>query len=137
MSTFILDPRIKASSHLVADLSLSQLRLQNDKRFGWLVLIPKLVGLTELTQLSGDERLILWEEIDMAAAKAKTLAQYLGYECEKLNIANLGNIVAQLHIHIIARHSHDAAWPGPVWGFGEAMPYGVDEVEGIITHIKG
>lgn len=116
---FVLDARIEASSVFIAHLNLCQVRVQNDRRFPWLVLVPTIADLRELTELSDAQALDLMSDIRVAETLVRSLADHLGFEVEKLNIANLGNMVAQLHIHVIGRNSLDPAWPGPVWGFGQ------------------
>jgi diadenosine tetraphosphate (Ap4A) HIT family hydrolase len=115
MTPFELDPRLARDSDLVATLSLSQLRLSRDARWPWLVLVPERPGLGETFDLPADEQAVLFREINQVAGalKASTGAT-------KINIGALGNIVRQLHVHVIARHEGDANWPGPVWGFGTA-----------------
>jgi diadenosine tetraphosphate (Ap4A) HIT family hydrolase len=103
----------------IADLPLSQLRLMDDARFPWLVLVPRIPGATEWIDLDDDRQTALLTEINRAAQALRTLAA-----CDKLNIGALGNIVRQLHVHVVARRVGDAAWPGPVWGSGPAQPYG-------------
>lgn len=133
---FNVDPRIEASSLLIGDLSLCQVRLQNDARFPWLVLLPKRAGLTELTELSAAEHADLRNDLLVAEGLVRRAAEVLGRPVSKLNIANLGNIVAQLHIHVIARHDQDAAWPGPVWGFGAAESYDPDTLMSLETTLN-
>jgi len=116
--TFALDPRLAADSIFVADLPLCQLRLMNDSRFPWLVLVPRLDDAVEWTDLAGERQAELLSEINMAAALLRAIAP-----SDKLNIGALGNIVRQLHVHVVARCVGDAAWPGPVWGSGPAAPY--------------
>jgi diadenosine tetraphosphate (Ap4A) HIT family hydrolase len=90
----------------------------NDARFPWLVLVPRLIDAVEWTDLDGERQAELLAEINQAAALLRALAP-----CDKLNIGALGNIVRQLHVHIVARCVGDAAWPGPVWGSGPAALY--------------
>lgn len=116
--SFILDPRLEADTRLVAPLALCDVRLMNDARFPWLVLVPRHAGLVEITDLPADEQALLWQEVNAAAAALRATAP-----CDKLNLGALGNIVRQLHIHAIARREGDDAWPGPVWGHGRAQPY--------------
>lgn len=123
-SDFVLDARIAASSHLIAELALSEVRLQDDARFPWLVLIPRRTMMREIIDLSPADQITLLKEIRIASDMVKTLGEITGFAVEKLNIANLGNMVAQLHVHVIGRNAADPAWPGPVWGFGQAQPYG-------------
>ncbi len=116
--SFTLDPRLAADSTPVTSLGLSDLRLMNDSRFPWLLLVPRQAGLAEIIELAKPDRARLFEEIVavMTALKAAT-------GCDKLNVAALGNQVHQLHVHVIARFTGDAAWPSPVWGAGSAVAY--------------
>lgn len=120
MSTvgFQLDPRLAADSWPVARLDLCEVRLMDDARFAWLVLVPQRAGLVEIADLTPSERTLLWHEADRAGAALRAVAP-----CDKLNLGALGNIVRQLHVHVVARCEGDAAWPGPVWGSGRAEPY--------------
>jgi diadenosine tetraphosphate (Ap4A) HIT family hydrolase len=112
MSTgFKLDPQLAADTGSVGDLPLSRLLLANDANYPWLILVPRKTGLVELIDLTPDEQNQLYAEIDRTARALKTATI-----CDKLNIAALGNQVAQLHVHVIARRKSDAAWPKPVWG---------------------
>lgn len=113
-----LDPRLAADSIAVATLSLSRVRLMNDARFPWLVLVPRRAAI-EIVDLSALDRAALMEEI---AAVSQVLRQVSG-PFDKLNVGALGNVVPQLHVHIVARRRDDAAWPGPVWGSGPMVPY--------------
>jgi diadenosine tetraphosphate (Ap4A) HIT family hydrolase len=115
---FILDARLEADTRPVASLALCDVRLMNDARFPWLVLIPRHPGLVEISDLSADAQATLWQEVNRAAAALRAVAP-----CDKLNLGALGNIVRQLHVHVVARCEGDAAWPGPVWGHGRALPY--------------
>lgn len=117
-NAFQLDPRLEADSVPLAELPLSALRLMKDARYPWLLLVPRKPGLTEIIDLDEGERAQLMREIaDVSAAlKAAT-------GCDKLNVGALGNVVAQLHVHVVARFKTDAAWPGPVWGVGQAIPW--------------
>jgi diadenosine tetraphosphate (Ap4A) HIT family hydrolase len=120
---FEIDPAFLATSHALGDLALSHARLQADARFPWIVLIPRLAGARELEDLAAGERDVLMDEILRAGGAARAVAQALGRPASKLNVGQLGNITAQLHVHVIARRPEDAAWPAPVWGFGVAETY--------------
>ncbi|MDO7932664.1 HIT family protein [Xanthomonas euvesicatoria pv. eucalypti] len=113
---FQLDPRLAADSVFVADGPLSQVRLMDDTRFPWLVLVPRVADVSEWIDLDGGQQRLLLAEINQ-------LSQLLRAEpgVGKLNIGALGNIVRQLHVHLVGRHPGDAAWPGPVWGSGSAQ----------------
>ena len=129
--SLVLDPRLEADSAFVADLGLCQLRLMDDSRFPWLVLIPARDGAVEITDLGPADRQMLMTEIAWCADALKASVR-----CQKLNIGALGNVVPQLHVHLVARRPDDAAWPGPVWGSGRAQPYGVAERDRLIRKIR-
>ena len=120
---FTLDPAFVATSHAVGDLPLCHVRLQDDARYPWLVLIPRLPGLREVEALSVEDRARLMEEAVAAGKAVRVLGGLLDFEVGKLNIGALGNVTAQLHVHVVGRQAGDAAWPGPVWGHGAAEPY--------------
>jgi diadenosine tetraphosphate (Ap4A) HIT family hydrolase len=117
-AVFALDERLGADSVPVLDLPLCAVRLMNDARYAWLVLVPRRAGLVEITDLDPAAQATLWRECALATATLRSVAP-----CDKLNLGALGNIVRQLHLHVIARRVGDAAWPGPVWGAGRAEPY--------------
>ena len=120
---FEIDPAFLATSQALGDLALCHVRLQADVRFPWLVLIPQVAGARELEDLAPGERDVLMEEILRAGAAVRAIAEALDRPAQKLNVAQLGNITPQLHVHVIARRSDDAAWPAPVWGIGVAQAY--------------
>ena len=117
MTDFALDPRLAADTLPVLDLELTSLLMMRDGNYPWLILVPRRAGAVEILDLAPVDRARLWDEIERVAAalKAETGA-------DKLNVAALGNVVAQLHVHVIARFRDDAAWPAPVWGRVPAMP---------------
>jgi diadenosine tetraphosphate (Ap4A) HIT family hydrolase len=119
--TFSLDPRLAADTRPIGDFALCRLLLMNDSRFPWLILVPRRADLSEIFDLAPPERAVLIEEAARAAEKLKALTG-----ADKINIGALGNKVRQLHVHVIARFAGDAAWPGPVWGAGEASYYGLE-----------
>lgn len=124
MAEFQLDPAFVATSHAVIDLPLCAVRLQDDARYPWLVLIPRRPGLRELEDLSPTDRALLLEETIRAGAAVRAVGAALGLSVEKLNVGALGNVTAQLHVHVVGRRSDDPAWPGPVWGHSPALAYG-------------
>jgi diadenosine tetraphosphate (Ap4A) HIT family hydrolase len=117
--TFALDPRLAAETLPVGDLALCRVLLMNDSRFPWLILVPRRDAASEINDLNPAERRALFEEAALSADRLKLLTG-----AKKINLGALGNIVAQLHFHVVARFEGDAAWPGPVWGAGVAQTYG-------------
>lgn len=115
MTDFVLDPRLAADSAFIADGPLSQVRLMDDTRFPWLVLVPRVNGVSEWLELDGGQQRLLLAEINQAGQLIRAQPGV-----EKLNIGALGNVVRQFHVHLIGRHEGDPAWPGPVWGQGAA-----------------
>ncbi|SFU79689.1 Diadenosine tetraphosphate (Ap4A) hydrolase [Methylobacterium sp. 174MFSha1.1] len=115
---FPLDPRLAADTILLGDLALSRVLLLDDKRFPWLVLVPRRADVSELTDLSPADAARLMEETRLAVGVMQALAQP-----DKVNVGALGNVVAQLHVHVVGRFRSDPAWPGPVWGHGTREPY--------------
>jgi diadenosine tetraphosphate (Ap4A) HIT family hydrolase len=115
---FSLHPKLSADAAFVADWNLSRLLVMNDVRYPWLILVPRRDGLTEIFDLDMINRQTLIEEIARASEGLKKLTG-----AAKINIGALGNLVPQLHVHVVARHPGDAAWPGPVWGQSAAQPY--------------
>lgn len=118
MPEFRLDPRLEAETVPITDWPLSQVLLMNDARFPWLILVPRRADAIELHDLSAQDRSILIEEIARAGTVLKSVTG-----AAKVNVGALGNLVPQLHVHVVARFSYDEAWPGPVWGRGERRPY--------------
>ncbi|WGM37323.1 HIT domain-containing protein [Caulobacter sp. NIBR1757] len=123
MPEFQLDPAFIATSHAVGDLPLCHVRLQDDARYPWLVLIPRLAGLREIEELTAADRTALIEEAVAAGKAVRVLGGLSGFEVEKLNVGALGNVTAQLHVHVVGRRAGDPAWPGPVWGHSAAEAY--------------
>ena len=117
-SIFNLDKQLKADTIFIKDLELSQLLLMNDSNYPWFILVPRKNNISELFELSKIEHVILMTEISWLS---KIIKNY--FNADKINVANLGNIVTQLHIHIIARFRHDKAWPEPIWGKIKTIPY--------------
>ena len=124
MSDFLLDPRLAADSIFIADGPLSQIRLMDDARYPWLLLVPRVADLAEWIELDGNQQRLLLAEVNQAG---KLVRAEPGVE--KLNLGALGNVVRQFHVHLVGRHAGDAAWPGPVWGNGTAQRFAPAERE--------
>ncbi len=122
MTDFLLDPRLATDSLFIADGPLSQIRRMDDARHPWLMLVPRVADMREWIDLDGDQQRLLLAEINLVS---RVLRRQPGVA--KLNIGALGNVVPQLHIHLIGRHPDDATWPGPVWGNGGLQRFDADE----------
>jgi diadenosine tetraphosphate (Ap4A) HIT family hydrolase len=129
--TFSLHPQLAADTVPVGDLPLSRVLLANDANYPWLILVPRLPALSEIIDLEQNAQVQLLAEIDAASNALKDLTA-----CDKLNIAALGNVVAQLHVHVIARSQDDAAWPKPVWGTAPATAYAPAVREALIGDLR-
>ena len=131
MTDFTLDRRLETESVLIEDLRLCQVRLMNDARWPWLILVPRIVGASEIHDLTNADQALLAKETTLVAAGLKRLTK-----AEKINSAAIGNIVRQLHVHVIARSTGDANWPGPVWGFEKRQDYQAAELALMIEKIR-
>lgn len=130
---FQLDPAFVATSHKVADLPLCEVRLHDDARYPWLVLVPRQPGLREIEELDTAHRIQLMEEIVLAGSAVRAVGAALGLAVDKLNVGALGNVTAQLHVHVVGRRADDPAWPGPVWGHSAALGYSAEAVAAPIS----
>ena len=132
MSQFRPDPAFEAGSVAAAEWPLCHVRLQDDARFPWLILIPRVEGAVELADLSAEQRAALMEE----TVRAGDLVRRLG-PVEKLNVGAIGNVTSQLHVHVVGRRRDDGLWPDPVWGRGPAIPYDPAERARLLEKIAG
>jgi diadenosine tetraphosphate (Ap4A) HIT family hydrolase len=130
-STWSLHPQLAQDTVPVGDLPLARVLLANDANYPWLILVPRLPGLVELIDLEENAQVQLLGEIAAAARALKTITA-----CDKLNIAALGNQVAQLHVHVIARRRSDAAWPKPVWGAIPARAFDPGEQARLLESLR-
>ncbi|AHE50848.1 HIT family hydrolase [Aeromonas hydrophila 4AK4] len=115
---FELHPRLQADTQILGDLPLCRVLLAKDSQYPWLILVPRVAGLREIHHLPPEQQQQLMQE---SCAVATLMEEALGPD--KINVAALGNLVPQLHLHHVARFSSDAAWPGPIWGAHPALPY--------------
>jgi diadenosine tetraphosphate (Ap4A) HIT family hydrolase len=113
-----LHPRLAADTEALGDFDLCRVLLMNDARFPWCILVPRLPDLRDFHDVPRGERLRLYDEIERTSLALAQIGR-----ADKMNVAALGNMVPQLHVHVIARTTTDAAWPGPVWNTGPAQPY--------------
>lgn len=130
-AAFEVAERIEADSVWIAELALCQVRLMDDRRFPWLLLLPRKPGLEEWTELDDADLATLSVEIKQAGAAVGAVSTF-----DKLNVGALGNIVRQMHVHVIGRSVGDAAWPGPVWGQGTREPYGAAERDALALRLQ-
>jgi diadenosine tetraphosphate (Ap4A) HIT family hydrolase len=129
---FVLDRRLAADTVPVSSLTLCDVLLMNDARYPWLILVPRLVGLVEITDLDANGQTALWRDVSIASVALLAVAPR-----HKLNLGALGNIVRQLHVHLVARHEGDYAWPGPVWGHGMAVKYEPAVLIPLLQQLRG
>ncbi len=129
--SFALDPKLAADTLEIGDLILSRALLMNDARYPWIILVPRRAGLSEITDLDAAERAQWMEELAKAAQILRALP-----EVEKINLGVLGNIVRQLHGHVVGRRAGDFAWPGPVWGAGSALAYDPIQLESRLEWLR-
>lgn len=115
---FVMDERLDKDTYTLGELPLSRLLLMNDARYPWLILVPRVQGITEVYQLEMAQQQQLWQETNAVAERMQQV-----FAADKMNLGALGNVVSQLHMHVVARKQGDAAWPAPVWGQGVAVPY--------------
>ena len=134
MNDFNLDQRLDADTFPLGDLPLCRVLLMNDARYPWVILVPRQNHISEVAELSEVDQAQLWREATQLGSVMKTL-----FEGDKLNIATLGNVVKQLHVHVVVRKHEDATWPAPVWGNGSAKPYALEPLaslrDQLIAHI--
>jgi diadenosine tetraphosphate (Ap4A) HIT family hydrolase len=116
--SFALHPQLAADTLPVGDLALSRVLLMNTTRFPWLMLVPRRPDVREIIDLPTHEQATLWREISAVSVLVRDL-----FRAEKLNVCAIGNMVPQLHVHVIARFTTDEAWPRPVFGFAPPLPY--------------
>lgn len=132
MSTFSLHAQLAADTRVVGDLPLSRVLLMDDARFPWLVLVPRRAALVEFLDLDPDDALAL-----AAEARSCALALRRLYRPDKLNVAALGNVVAQFHLHVVARFRSDARWPQTVWGAPPSVPYTEAQATARLAELRG
>lgn len=128
---FALDPRLQQDTVPIGDFELCRLLLSNDSNYPWFILVPRREAISELFQLDTADQQQLWRETTALAELLKDL-----FDADKLNVATLGNVVSQLHMHVIVRKHEDAAWPAPVWGKQPAVPYEAGQVAAIREQLR-
>lgn len=128
---FALDSRLQEDTLLIGDFPLCRLLLSNDSNYPWFILVPRRLNITEVFQLDARDQLQLWQETTLLSEQLKGL-----FNADKLNVAALGNVVSQLHMHVIVRRRSDIAWPAPVWGKHPAAPYTAQEFSMIKDQLR-
>ncbi|KPG94550.1 histidine triad (HIT) protein [Pseudomonas sp. RIT-PI-q] len=128
---FALDPRLQQDTLPIGDFPLCRLLLSNDSNYPWFILVPRREDISEIFQLGVADQQQLWQESTALAQLLKDL-----FDADKMNVAALGNVVSQLHMHVIVRKREDAAWPAPVWGKYPAKPYTAEQVAAIHERLR-
>jgi diadenosine tetraphosphate (Ap4A) HIT family hydrolase len=131
LTDFVLDKRLEQDSTCIIQTGLCDMRLSKDARWPWLILVPRRQDITEIFELTPLDQVMLTFEIELVA---KALKDVTG--ATKINVGSLGNIVRQLHVHVIARFEGDPGWPGPVWGFGKPETYEEAQQATLITRLQ-
>jgi diadenosine tetraphosphate (Ap4A) HIT family hydrolase len=126
-----LHPQLARDTIAIGDLALSRVLVVNDANWPWLLLVPRRPDASEFIDLDEVERAQLMTEITRVARALKEVTA-----CDKLNVAALGNVVPQLHVHVIARRSGDAGWPKPIWGAAPPLPHDARELDRFVTAIR-
>ena len=127
-----LHPQLARDTIAVGDLALSRLLAMNDATYPWVVLVPRCPDAVEIIDLDAAEQARLMAEIAGVSAALKRLTG-----CDKINVAAIGNVVAQLHVHVVARRKDDPTWPRPVWGAGQARPYAPADMQSFVAALRG
>ena len=128
---FELHERLAADTHSLGQSALCEVRLMNDRTWPWIILVPAVSGIREIYQLTADQQMQLLKE---SSALSKGMMEL--FEGDKMNVAALGNMVPQLHLHHIVRFQEDPAWPGPVWGTQAPVPYSDEELKRVIEKLQ-
>lgn len=136
MTEFSADPAFEAGSVFAVDWPLCQVRLQDDARFPWLILLPRVAGAVELDDLTAEQRTVLMEEVVRAGEVVRALADAAGRPVGKLNTAALGNVTRQLHVHVVGRRRDDGLWPDPIWGRPGAVRLEEADLETLLRAIR-
>ncbi len=131
LDTFSLDARLASDCLVIGDFPLTRMLLMNNASYPWVILVPRQHGMEEIFQLTEADQQQLLKEAAYVAEKLKDV-----FSADKMNVGALGNIVRQLHMHIVVRKEGDPAWPGPVWGHGEAVPYTDTQVQDIQKRLR-
>lgn len=131
----MVDPAFAAGSVAAAEWGLCHVRLQDDARFPWLILIPRIDDAIELDDLTAAQRAILIEETVRAGERVRALGRLADRPVDKLNVGAIGNVTAQLHVHVVGRRRDDGLWPDPVWGRGPARPYADEARAAVLARI--
>lgn len=126
-----LHPQLLADTFQVCDTPNAHVRLMNDKRWPWLILVPTLPGIQELHDLTHEQRNAFMADVNQVSR-----VMHLVTACHSINVAMLGNVVSQLHCHVVARDTEDPNWPKPIWGFESAIPYEAEPPATLLSAIK-
>lgn len=120
---FEVDERLAQDTIFLGDFALCRVLLMNDSRYPWLILVPRCAAISEVFELTVEQQQQLWQETSYVGKVLKEV-----FQADKINIATLGNVVKQLHMHVLLRMHNDEAWPAPIWGKGDAQPYSAEAI---------
>lgn len=128
---FALDSRLEQDTFALGDFPLCRLLLSKDANYPWFILVPRRADISELFEMTADDREQLWKETNFLSETLKEC-----FSADKMNVATLGNVVSQLHMHVIVRRRTDVAWPAPVWGNKPAVEYSADQLNEVRQRLK-
>ncbi len=129
--SFALDTRLANDTQWICDWPLCAVLLMKDRRYPWIILVPRANGASEIFDLAPAEQVVLWREVTHAAELLKSITR-----CRKINVGALGNVVSQLHVHVVAREQGDFAGNGPVWGQGSAEAYAPEALHDLVERLR-
>ena len=129
--TFKLDTRLENDTHFVAETKYAHILLMNDSTYPWVIVVPKVADVSEIYELDVEIQQAVLAEINVLSKALKA-----EYKADKINVAALGNVVKQLHIHVLGRFENDPCWPAPVWGKNPAVPYSAEKAEEICAFLR-
>ena len=129
--TFKLDTRLENDTHFVAETKYAHILLMNDSTYPWVIVVPKVANVSEIYELDAEIQQDILVEINVLSKALKA-----EYKADKINVAALGNVVKQLHIHVLGRFENDPCWPAPVWGKNPAVPYSAEKAEEICAFLR-
>lgn len=130
MTVFQIDPRLNADTHFITTHDELSIRLMDDARWPWIIVVPEVAGLADMDGMDD----ALAQDLALTLSRLSGILKALGL-CDSTNVATLSNMVTQMHWHVVGRSTGDPGWPGPVWGYGERVPYDADDAAALVAKL--